>query len=324
MRLLDLIAQSSPSPSGLPPMWPLPAPHHFADAVHACPLRLVLADDLVRCTTALAYAEGARLSGCLDLLRVPSERLWVEWAETPRHEVLREIPELQIKPTASAGRAGLLIHSDATGRTGTIRTFWSTPDDATYCAAMITDFDLNLPIRHSKSVTEVFNGESAGVSMPEEPAIDALLSHIRFRFDPAWSDYYRSANLSIHEQSTVLRTALGSTAFDIPMLFALLLLMAAKDGAQQHIVNLDRLNRIRRLSGKPELLEHIEVSANIQAQRDGDRSNINANSRIGRRLHHVRGHIARRGYKVFWRAPHLRGNARLGVVRSRTVKLTFQ
>jgi hypothetical protein len=41
-------------------------------------------------------------------------------------------------------------------------------------------------------------------------------------------------------------------------------------------------------------------------------------------LHHVRGHIARRGDKVFWRLPHLRGSARLGVVRSRTVQLSFR
>jgi hypothetical protein len=301
----------------------LPAPHHFIDAVHACPLRLVLADDLVRCATALAYAEGDRLSGCLDLLRVPSERLWVEWAETPRQEALREIPEMRIEPTVSAGRAGLLIHSDASGRTGTIRTFWSSPDDRSFSAAMITDFDLNCPIRPSKSIAAVFNGESAGVSMPEEPAIDALLSHIRFRLDPAWSLYYRSANLSIHQQAAVLRAALGSTAFDIPMLFALFLLLSAKDGAQQRVVNLDRLNRMRRLSGKSELLEHVEVSMSIQAQHDRDPSGVNTHGGIGRRLHHVRGHLARRGYKVFWRSPHLRGNARLGVVRSRTVKLAF-
>src|ERR1700684_2014938 len=47
MRLLDLIAQSAASPSGVPPTWALPSPHHFAEAVHACPLRLVLADDLI-------------------------------------------------------------------------------------------------------------------------------------------------------------------------------------------------------------------------------------------------------------------------------------
>src|SRR3984893_16855337 len=170
MRLLDLIAQSSPSQSDLPPTWFLPGPHHFAEAVHACPLRLVLADE-VRCSTALAYAEGDRLSGCLDLLRVPSERLWVEWAEEPRQAALREIPALHVQPAANAERGGVLVHDDATGRTGTIRTFWSTADDKTFTAAMIADFDLNVPIRTSESIAAVFDRESAGVWLPEEPAI---------------------------------------------------------------------------------------------------------------------------------------------------------
>src|SRR5258708_3430475 len=238
MRLLDLIAQSSPSQSGVPPTQPLPGPHHFAQAVHACPLRLVLADDLTRCSTALAYAEGDRLSGCLDLVLVPSERLWVEWAEWPRMEALSDILETQINPTVTGGRTGVLINSDASGRAGTIRSFWS-------------------------------------------------------------------------------------TAFIIPMLFALFLLLAAKGGAQQRVVNMDRLNRMRRHSGKTELLEHVEVFASLRAQREGNRTHVDANTRIGRRLHHVRGHLARRGYSIFWRSPHLRGNARLGVVRSRTVELTF-
>jgi hypothetical protein len=323
MRLLDLIAQSSPSQSGLPPTSPLLGPHHFAQSVHACPLRLVLADDVTRCSTALAYAEGHRLSGCLDLVRVPSERLWVEWAESPRLEALSDLLEVQIKPTVSGGRAGVLVSSDASGRAGTFRSFWSTPDDRAHCAALIADFDLNRPIRRWNSVAEVFNGESAGVTVTEEPAFDALLSHIRFRFDPAWSDHYHSANLSNDQQSAILCTALGSSAFIIPMIFALFLLLAAKGGAQQRAVNCDRLNRIRRHSGKTELLEHVEVFTSLRAQRDDDRTDIDANTHLGRRLHHVRGHLARRGYSIFWRSPHLRGNARLGVVRSRTVQLTF-
>jgi hypothetical protein len=323
MRLLDLIAQSSPSPSGVPPTWPMPDPHHFAQSVHACPLRLVLADDLIRCSTALAYAEGDRLSGCLDLVRVPSEQLWVEWAESPRLEALSDVLDVQIKPTMTGGRGGVLINSDATGRAGTIRSFWSTPDDRVYCAALITDFDLDLPIRRWKSVAEVFDGEAAGVSVSEEPAFDELLSHIRFRFDPALSDHYRSSNLSSDHQSAILCTALGSTAFVIPALFALFLLLAAKGGAEQRVANLDQLNRTRRYSGKTELLEHVEAFTSPGAQCVGNPTNIDANTRVGRRLHHVRGHLARRGYSIVWRSPHLRGNARLGVVQSRTVKLTF-
>src|ERR1700721_614126 len=313
MRLLDLIAQSSPLQSGVPPPRPVPGPHHFAQAVHACPLRVVLADDLTRCSTALAYADGDRLSRCLDLVHVPSENLWGEGAESPRLEALSDMLEVKSKPAATEGRAGVLISADASGRAGTIRSFWSTPDDTAHCAALIADFDLDRPIRGWYSVARVFDGESAGVSVSEEPAFDALLRHIRFRFDPAWADHYRSANLSNDQQSAVLCTALGSTAFIIPMLFAVFLLLAAKDGARQRVVNWDRLNRIRRNSGKTDLLEHVEVFTSLRAQRDGDQIKSDATTRIGRRLHHVRGHLARRGYSVFWRSPHLRGNARVGV-----------
>jgi hypothetical protein len=37
----------------------------------------------------------------------------------------------------------------------------------------------------------------------------------------------------------------------------------------------------------------------------------------------VRGHLVRRGSKLFWRVPHLRGNARAGNIRSRTVTWQF-
>jgi hypothetical protein len=270
---------------------------------------------------------GAGLRGRRPVERMPGPRARteVEWSESPRLDALSDILETQIKPPVTGGRAGVLINSDASGRAGTIRSFWSTPNDRAYCAKLITEFDLNFPIRGwNNSIAEVFNGESTAVYESQGSAFDALLTHIRFRFDPAWVDHYRSANLSNDQQSAVLCTALGYTAFIIPMLFALFLLLAAKGGAQQRVVNLDRLNRIRRHAGKTELLEHVEAFTSLQAQHEGDRTHTDANTRIGRRLHHVRGHLARRGYNVFWRSPHLRGNARLGVVRSRTVKLSFR
>ena len=263
------------------------------------------------------------MSGCLDLVRAPSERLWVEWAESPRLEALGDVLETQIQGAQLGGRAGVLIDADASGRAGTIRPFWSTPDDRAYCAELIADFDLNAPIRAWNSVAEVFKGEEAGVTTADEPGFDALLSHIRFRFDPDWLAHSRSENLSSDQQAAILCTALGSIAFIIPMLFAVFLLLAAKGAAQQRVVELDRLNRIRRQSGKTELLEHVEVFTSLGAQRDGNQPHIDANTRIARRLHHVRGHLARRGDKIFWRSPHLRGSARLGVVESRTVQLSF-
>src|SRR6516225_1661127 len=154
--------------------------------------------------------------------------------------------------------------------------------------------------------------------------LDELLSHVCFRLDPAWANYYRAADLTESQQLLVLHEVLGTMAFDMPMILALFLLFAAKDGLQRRAADLERLNRARRRSGQRALLEHIEVRAPIVAGYQCPASlAANANRRRGPRLHHVRGHIARRGDKVFWRVPHLRGSARLGVVRSRTVQLSF-
>ena len=324
MRLLDLVAQSTAAAPRLPAGWQLPGAHHFAAAVRACPLRLVLEDDLIQITTQLAYAEGERLSGCLDLVRVPAQHMWIEWLEERRQSTLREMPACGVTSSSVVKRAGGLINAHPAGRVGTMRTFWSTYNEQVYSAAVLTDFDLDRAVRPPLDIAAVFSGAAFGVVMPEEAALDELLCHVSFRLDPAWVEYYRAADLTEGQRMLVLREVLGMTAFDMPMILALFLLFAAKDGIRHRAANLERLNRARRISGKPSLLEHIEARAPIAV---GDLYQPapapGANRRRGPRLHHVRGHIARRGDKVFWRLPHLRGNARLGVVRSRTVQLSF-
>jgi hypothetical protein len=324
LRLLDLVAQSTSAAPGLPGGWAFPGAHHFADAVRTCPLRLVLADDLIQCTTYMAYAGGERLSGCLDLIHVPSQQLWLEWLEPTRQSALREISACASATCFNVKRSGVLIAADPAGRAGTMRTFWSTQDEQVYSAALLTDFNLDRVVRPKLDIDAVFSGAACGVAMSEEAAVHDLLSHVCFRLDPVWANYYRAADLSESEQSLVLHQLLGTTAFDMPMILALFLLFAAKEGLQRQAADLERLNHARRRSGKRALLEHIEVRAPIAVddQRPASLA-ANDNRRRGPRLHHVRGHIARRGDKVFWRLPHLRGNACLGVVRSRTVQLSF-
>jgi hypothetical protein len=274
----------------------------------------------------LAYAEGERLSGCLDLIHVPSQKLWLEWLEATRQSTLREeLPERANTSCAGVRRTGALITADPAGRAGTMRTFWSTQNEQVYSAAVLTDFNLDRVVRPALDVGAAFSGAAFGVGMPSEQALDELLSHVCFRLDPAWADYYRAADLTKRQQLMVLQEVLGATAFDMPMILALFLLFAAKDGLQRRAADLKHLNRARCRSGKQALLEHIEVRAPISVDYPCSASQSStATRRRGPRLHHVRGHIARRGDKVFWRLPHLRGNARLGVVRSRTVQLSFR
>jgi hypothetical protein len=325
LRLLDLVAQSNAAAATPPDGWAFPGAHQYADSLRTCPLRLVLADDLTRYVTQLAYAEGRRLSGCLDLIHAPAQHLWLEWLEETRQSTLRQIPACARKEYASARRSGALITATPSGRAGTMRTFWSTQNEEVLTAALLTDFDLDRVIRPPLDLAGVFCGAPFGVVMAEEPAIDGLLKHVCFHFDPAWASYYRAAGLTQADQLRLLREVLGMTAFDMPMILALFLLFAAKQGLRRQVVDLERLNQSRCRLGKRPLLEHIEVRAPIEASYES-RSSSAANSgrRRGPRLHHVRGHIARRGDKVFWRLPHMRGDAGMGIVRSRTVQLSFR
>lgn len=304
LRLLDSIAQSVPWQPDATFARPFRDPHEYAKEVRACPLRLVLADDFTRCSTAMAYSEGDRLSGCLDLVRIPNHQVWVEWAETPRLDTLSALLEKKIEVSVPGGRAGVLISADASGRTGSIRSFWSTIGDRPHCAPLIADFDLDSHIRRWTSVLDVFKGAPAALTVLEEPAFDSLLGHMRFRFDPDWLKHYRAEDLSGAEQAAVLCAALGSVAFIVPMLFAAFLLITAKGGAQQRSRSSGRLGK---------QLPHVEVTAAI--------------GHYGREpgwLQESRGHLTRSGYHVVWRSAPSRGDADHGDLGSRTVKLSFR
>src|SRR5437764_2282417 len=130
LRLLDHIAQCTEPfvvRQDRGDVWRLAGANDFALALARCPLRYVLNDELVRTCTALAYSEGDELSGCLDLLRIPAEQLWVEWNEAARREeLMRALPDCPGGATADTLRTGILISADPLGRSGSLRTFWLT------------------------------------------------------------------------------------------------------------------------------------------------------------------------------------------------------
>ncbi len=299
----------------------LPGAATFGGALQRCPLRYVLSDELVRCATSLAFAEGDRLSGCLDLIYVPAQSVWIEWSEVPRREVLKSISSLGIQVGAPARHAGALVTAGPNCRAGEIRTFWSTPTEKAYLSPIVTRFDFDRTPPATRHEPGSWCGDTA-LTMAEEPAIEELLTRLRFRFDDEWATYYRARCNSDAMRQAVLRSSLGGCAFDAPMLMAFFLLLGARNLLPRREVLHERLNRARARAGRSPLLEHVELSAPLDEPKSRERSSTNEAARQSPRLHHVRGHIARRGSRVFWRSPHMRGSARFGQVRSRTVTLT--
>lgn len=193
---------------------------------------------------------------------------------------------------------------------------------------MIVEFDLDLAIRRWTSVADVFKGASAALMVSEDPAFDALLNHMRFRFDPAWLKYYGPKYVSESDQAAVLCTALGSIAFIVPMLFAAFLLLGATGGTRQRRIHGRPLAQVRDTVGDGETLSHVEVSAALLEQWPdgvGEREDIpwDARPRDARELLEARGHLTRSGRQILWHSPDLQGNCGLGVGLPRTVKLSI-
>lgn len=152
---------------------------------------------------------------------------------------------------------------------------------------------------------------------------DVLARCFGFRYERSWSEYYGKAGLTEAVRSALWRHTAGTIAVDIPMLLAFVLLLMTRSGLPHRTSAYARLNRARQKSGKAALLDHIYVRAPLLPEYIEQQRTDQHGTRRGPRLHRVRGHLVRRGDALFWRVPHLRGSARAGSVKSRTVVWTF-
>jgi hypothetical protein len=333
MRLLDLIAQCREPLILVPRDHTEPitvsGPRDFAQQIVECPLRFVIADDLTRASAELAFADGDRLADCLDLLRIPASSLWVEWNDAIHRQVICECGTVvQQDPDALGRRVGLLLQATPGGRSGTARTFWSVCNEAGEREAQISPVEtyIDLDDRFSPTVdaSRMLCGDYASVTDCRDAGVADLLQRVRFRFDPRWLKYYGVAARDADARADVVNKSLAAVAHDIPLLLAFFLLLNAKGATRPLPIQRGVLNRKRLARDRAPLLDHIEVYASLPGHEAAENPTEGGfGSRHSPRLHHVRGHLVRREDRVFWRMPHLRGNAFQGVVRSRTVCLSF-
>jgi hypothetical protein len=297
----------------------------FAQDINKCATRYVLNDELTRLCTALAYSKGASALACADLLHVPAERVWVEWAEAPWHDELARYGFKSPVDWAIGGRRGVFIQSTPQGRGGLLRTFWANGESEmdVLSSSMEAYFDFDTQEGEDPEIYGRPERSSLCVSDYSVGDADILRRCFRFRFERSWQDYYEGAQLTSVQAASLLRDSLSTIAIEIPVLLAFFLLLVSRPGLPRRPLMLERLNRARAKSGKAALLEQIEVFAPLLPEYKFGRGSCFDASRRAPRLHHVRGHLVRRGGKLFWRVPHLRGSARAGSVRTRTVTWLF-
>ena len=329
MRLLDSVARCYTPlvlPTDINPL-EVAGPSRYAAQIAACPLRFVLGDDLTQASADLAFADGARLVGCLDLLRMPAPHLWIEWNDEVHKRVIHETRSATQFDSAAAGRkVGILLRAAGNGLTALGRTFWANtagdePSDVTL-SPLETHFDLRGEFADSNDSRDVLSGGFLDATHGGNPATASLLDHVRFRFEDSWAAYYREAASDPDFKRRLINESINSIAWDAPFILAFLLLLSAKDATRLVPISRAAINRKRLMNGRAPLLDHIEVNASLDAVLTGGSSG-EISGRQSPRLHHVRGHLVRREQRVFWRVPHLRGSGCRGAVRSRTVCLSF-
>jgi hypothetical protein len=333
MRLLDRIARChAPMLLALDHSPAVPfevtGPSVYASRVAECPLRFVLGDDVTRASAELAFADGARLAGCLDLLRMPASQMWVEWNDEVHQKVIYDTRSVADYDTAAPGRrVGVLLQATADGYGAKARTFWvdaaSDESSEVTLSPLETHIDLRGQFTEASDISSILAGGFAAVDDRADAAMNSLLDHVRFQFDAPWAAFYRAAATDPEAQRHVVHASLAAVARDVPLLLAFFLLLSAKDATRSIPVSRAAINRKRQAHGRPPLLDHIEVHASLDAAEGSQLTALGLAGRQSPRLHHVRGHLVRRDDRVFWRMPHLRGSGARGMVRSRTVCLSF-
>jgi len=307
----------------------VPSAADYAARVRTCESRYVLSDELVAGCAQLAFAEGDRLSGCLHLVHLPTTRLWVEWSDVARDRAFAELnvagPDCSANGKTGALSAGVLVTSSADGRSGTMQTFWSDEHHTPSVAPMETHIrlDAGWPEASGRPESVLAGGLIEVVAPPGDPLAD-LYECVRFGMHPLWADYYRETARTSAERAHVVKASLASVARDIPIVLAFSLLLGARGALRTRPIERCHLNRQRLCKGRRPLLDHIEVDQGLM-RNDGAPSGLEEASvaRHSPRLHRVRGHLFRRGANVYWRVAHLRGNAALGRIKTRTVTLSI-
>ncbi len=325
MRLLDTVVQQRPfhvQNDALGLNFRVKTAADFQSRIEGTPHRFVLDEKATAFCTEFAVAEATTLGKSIDLLCCPAERFWIEWMDRARVEALApHIPSFtNLELLSNDARSGALVELSPGGRRGTAWLFTGYGSDANLCPLYV-QFDLERP-----AVAPARDSYLKQFSLLclEIPHLDSINRHALMSVEPSWFIYCKRSTSSATDFNDRMMQLASKMMFDWPIIAAFMLLYQMPNLLDRRSSNLIKLNAARTRRGKPELLEHVEISASLSGGPGTRPSNGKhaISAKPGTRLHHVRGHLVRRGNSIFWRSPHLRGDPALGMVKTRTVRFT--
>ena len=305
MYLCDQVAQSRSEmlvEDGAGRVHRVPGACDMADHVRSCSTRYVL-DATVRDTCLELMCNRADVIRLEDrCYRIPHQAMWIEWTNP------------DVRQGQANQRAGVLVLADdETGRRGTMHSFSQDEAGEPWAAQVFFSFDFDNELSGSDALCGLRFGD---VRDPQE--VMRIFRHGIGQIDRRWLAFFRASGGLPGE---VLQQMMRAAVPDFGMLCAFLLLLSLDCAVAEPRPGLDRINRARARAGKSLLLDHVEVSLRL-AVVGQQGAGGHAGGRNTARLHQVRGHRVRRAGKTFWRTHHLRGDAAMGVIASRTVRVS--
>ena len=292
MHLFDQIAQATQRKAIRDPVLgdlPIACAPDLKEDVAAAETRYVLQDDVVAFVYDLVLADAALIASSLEILRLPSRTIWLEWRQPDDAS------------DDGGGRLGVLVSAEEDGRRGDCRLVWDVPGAEPNVCGVSVVFDLDGPPG---------DGDEVGLFPLRHdcPDIDDLLRHFRARVHPGYLRHL----LRVHSLPGVKRAVQGpldAAWLAGPFVAAFCLLLMAGMPLDLKQQSRAALNAKRSKQGRPRLLDHVMVSSNVFPRIAASQTGETPDARRTARLHYVRGHLVRRGTAIFWRRPHLRGQA---------------
>lgn len=261
-----------------------------ARLVQEATLRYIVDGSASRQCFDLVRADLGMLDPANALLRLPAELFWLEWL-------------CEASPGTPANhRLGALVQSRPDGRSGVILPFWQRDKCEAVMSPVRISFDLDQPVPPPPG--SFASRRLKHVSLPH---LDSLFAHMLAEVDVEWADACRRADPK--GLPAAVRAEAEAVWFNLPFVLSFALLLDSRGAVEQRPADIARLNRARLKRGRPALLDHIEVSLRIGTAPQPSEHQSSGRGREAPRLHFVRGHSVRRGDKIFWRIPHMRGDA---------------
>ena len=323
MRLIDQISAEAPFTVGNDRLGQTFRVRNAADfrlKLQATPQRFILDPPATAFCTEFFVQQAGLLADSTDILRFPAHRFWIEWADRTRVETLAALrpgPFAQRADVPKETRAGALVEIDSDGRSGKAWLFTGGAFGVDLCPLYLEFDTQSAPAVDSQPVLRRFR-----FTNPAVPELDRVSAWCTINVERSWFDYCRSATNTDQQFNAEIARVAGMVLYDWPMLAAFCLLYPLPKPFVRRPSDLAKLNQARQGRGKPALLDHVEISASLVARADSVGLGAGGWGSRGKRLHHVRGHLVRRGDRVFWRSAHLRGRPELGEVSTRTVRVT--